>query len=45
MKSQGYDGVDKLVRSYFENIQRVQDIAWMYDLIELNVDYMVYWWE
>ena len=39
------ESFDKLVRSYFEHIDRVGDIGWMYDLIQNNVDFMVAWWE
>lgn len=33
------------MRCYFEHIQRVEDIGWLYDLIEQNIDYMMMWWE
>ena len=33
------------MRYYFEHIQQVKDISWLYPLIEGNIDYMVMWWD
>lgn len=45
LRSAAAEESEKLVRSYFDNIQRVGDIEWLYGLVEQNVDFMVSWWE
>lgn len=36
---------DHLIKTYFEHINRVAEISWMYEFIGSNAEYMISWWE